>query len=185
MPTTKATLITHPMRARILSTLMGRQLTIQQIDRLLPDVPLSSIYRHVRLLVEGGVLEPVDEVRVHGALTKVYAVRRGESRIGPADTQDASTADHLMYFTTFTNTLADMFRGYLQQPGADPAADPLHALVEPLHLSPEEHREFMVAFRELLSEWTNLPPGGDRRRLVFAHALFPDLPDPPLPGKDP
>ena len=56
MPTHKAALVTHPLRARILTALLGRELTTQQIGALLPDVPLSSIYRHVRLLAEGGII---------------------------------------------------------------------------------------------------------------------------------
>src|SRR5581483_2682823 len=67
MPTTKAMLITHPVRARILTALMGRPLTTQQIAALLPDIPLPSLYRHVRTLVEGG-RRGASERRAHQSL---------------------------------------------------------------------------------------------------------------------
>jgi DNA-binding transcriptional ArsR family regulator len=180
MPTQKATLITHPLRARILTALLGRELTTQQIGALLPDVPLSSIYRHVRLLTEGGIIAPVREIRVNGALTKLFAVRAEGSRIGPADTQGATRAEHWSYFTTFLNTLAGLYRAYLEQEGADPSADPMHALMGALHLSPAEYREFLERLKQFLAPWSELPPDESRRRVVFAHLSIPDQPDPPL-----
>jgi hypothetical protein len=180
MPTEKATLITHPVRARIMAALLGRALTTQQVGALLPDVALSSIYRHVRLLAEGGILEAVDEVRVNGTLTKVYAVRREQARIRPEDTAGATVAEHLSYFTTFLDTLAHLHRQYLERGGTDPAVDPTHALMGSLHLSPAEYREFMDALSAFLKPWSALEPGGERRRVVFAHLAIPDQPDPPL-----
>src|SRR5262249_50986531 len=82
MPSPRADLITHPIRARILGALMGRQLTIGQIALILPDVPVPSLYRHVRTLTEGGVLEAVSQQRVNGALTRVYATRKEQTIIG-------------------------------------------------------------------------------------------------------
>jgi hypothetical protein len=180
MPAEKATLITHPIRARILTALMGRDLTTQQIGALLPDVPLSSIYRHVRLLVEGGILAPVEEVRVNGALTKVYAVQKGQARVSSAERRGASRAEHWSHFTTFLNTLSELYRVYLEQEGADPSVDPVHGLMGALHLNPDEYREFTQALGEFLAPWSAKRPEGNRRRIVFAHLSIPDQPDPPL-----
>ncbi|HTE17046.1 MAG TPA: helix-turn-helix domain-containing protein [Armatimonadota bacterium] len=180
MPTEKATLITHPVRARILTALMGRRLTTQQLGQLLPDLPLSSIYRHVRLLVEGGIIAAVDEARVNGAATKLYAVRKGEARLSPEDRRQESPAEQLSHFTSFMNTLSDLYRAYLETEGADPSVDPVHGLMGALYLSPDEYREFMDALQEFLEPWTAKPAGGERRRMVFAHLAIPDRPDPPL-----
>jgi len=159
---------------------MGRRLTTPQIAQLLPDVPMPSLYRHVRLLAEAGVLTPVEEVRVNGALVKVYAVQEGGSRIGPTDIHDATRTEHLRYFTTFLNTLAESFRVSLEQEAFDLSEIPLHALMEPLHLSAEEYRQFLEAFRAFLQPWHEKPAGGGRNRLLFAHIILPDRPDPPL-----
>jgi hypothetical protein len=180
MPTAKAALITHPVRARILTALMGRQLTTQQIAHLLPDVPLPSLYRHVRTFAEAGIIKAVDEVRVNGALNKVYAVESGQTQIGPADTSDATGSDHLRYFTTFLNTLAETFRVYLEQETLDPAEDPIHSLMEPLYLRPGEYRQFREELNTFLRPWREKRPGGDRRRVVFAQIVLPDISDPPL-----
>jgi hypothetical protein len=177
MPTAKAALITHPVRARILAALIGRPLTTQQIAQLLPDVPTPSLYR---TLVEAGVLAAVEEVRVNGAPTKVYAVQEGQTRLTPTDVSDATRGDHLRYLTTFLNTLAETFRGYLEQEGVDPGEAPLHCLMESLHLTPDEYRQFCEGLQAFLEPWRAQGPGADRRRLLFARIVLPDRPDPPL-----
>jgi DNA-binding transcriptional ArsR family regulator len=179
MPTSRASLITHPVRARILTALLGRQLTTQQIAQLLPDVPLPSVYRHMRLLVDAGVLKAVDEVRVKGAPTQVYAVQPGQTSLSPADVRDATRADHQQYLTTLQNKLAEKLRTSLEQTPFDPGKDPIHCLMESLHLSPDEYREFQQALQAFLEPWRARPPAADRRRLLFAHLLLPDSPDPP------
>ncbi|HZT42712.1 MAG TPA: helix-turn-helix domain-containing protein [Chthonomonadaceae bacterium] len=180
MATSRADLITHPMRARIIAALMGRQLTTQQMAELLPDIPLPSLYRHVRLLVEAGVLKAVEEVRVHGALMKVYALQEGGGRLQPQDVADADRADRLRHFTTFLNTLLESYRLKLEQNDPEPGADFLNCLVEPLYLRPEETKGFVEALQAFLEPWRAHPSAPDRRRLLFARILFQDKPDPPL-----
>jgi DNA-binding transcriptional ArsR family regulator len=171
-----ADLITHPMRSRILTTLMGRKLTVGQIAQLLPDVPLPSLYRHLRLLVENEVVGVVDEVRVNGALTRVYAALKGKT----IDAQELTAAEHLRAFTTFLNTLSETFRAYMEQSNSDPASPYIHAMMGPLHLSPDEYREFCRELSQLLEKWQGLPMESERQRLIFAHLSLPDRKDPPL-----
>jgi DNA-binding transcriptional ArsR family regulator len=180
VPTSKATLITHPVRARILTALMGRSLTTQQIIALLPDVPQPSIYRHVRILAENRIIEAVEEVRVNGALVKVYGSVKGQTHIHGEDISDATQADHLRYFTTFLNTLADSFRLSLEQQGETPNAEWIHAFMDLLHLSPEEHIQFAHALNEFLQPWRDKAPDASRRRFVFTHIMMPDQETPPL-----
>ena len=177
-----ATLMTHPVRARILAAMLGRKLTTHQIAALLPDVPLPSLYRHVRSLAEAGVLTVAEEVRVHGAATRVYMVDLRRSRITGREIESASRADQLRYFTAFLEMLADRYRDYLEHEGGDPAKEPHHALMVPLNLSPDEHPAFVEALNTFLEPWRALPPDGDRRRVIFAHIGLPDRADPPRDG---
>lgn len=179
MSRAKAQLITHPVRSRILAAMMGRPLTTQQIADLLPDLPVSSVYRHVRLLAEGGLLEAVEEVRVNGTLTRVWAVRREGTRIRKEDTEGAGPAERLQYFTRFTDTLAAMYRTALDAGQGDPDEFPMHALMAPVHLSVPEYREFMDGLLAYLERWKDCPLEGERRRMVFATIMLPDQPDPP------
>ena len=175
----KAALITHPVRAQILGALMGRQLTANQIAALLPHIPVPSLYRHLKTLLEGEAIRIAEETRVNGALTKVYATAPNMTRITSADVQDATKAEHLQHFTTLLNTIEQQFRNSLEQDAFDPLTDPLHGYVHPLYLSPEEAKTFMRQLRAFLRPWHDLPPSPDRMRLLFATILFPDQKEPP------
>lgn len=180
MPTDKAMLVTHPVRARILTALLGRNLTTQQIASLLSDVPLPSVYRHVRLLAEGGAISAVDEARVNGALTKVYGVRPGQANVTPADMEGATRAEHFGQFTTFLNSLAELYRAHLRTDEADLPPHAIQAYMTPLRLTPEECQEFSAGLGQFLSSWMDRPATEGSRRFVFAHIFLPDQPDPPL-----
>src|SRR5690349_5071480 len=74
---TRSHLILHPLRLRLLQTLAGRQLTASALGAALPEVPQATLYRHLKALVEGEVLEIVAERPVRGAVERVYALREG------------------------------------------------------------------------------------------------------------
>ena len=61
---TKADVLLHPVRLRIVQALLPRrQLTAQEIGRHLGDVPQATLYRHLNKLLDGGIIEIVHESR--------------------------------------------------------------------------------------------------------------------------
>src|SRR3712207_7514085 len=62
-----ADLLLHPVRLRIVQAFLGdRTLTTADLRSELPDVPVATLYRHVGVLAEAGVLEVVGERRGGG-----------------------------------------------------------------------------------------------------------------------
>ena len=57
---TRPDTILHPIRVRIVLAVQGRRLTTAQIHRLLPDVPLPTLYRHLNRLTEAGIVQIVE-----------------------------------------------------------------------------------------------------------------------------
>lgn len=53
----------------------GRTRTTTELCEQLSDMPKTTVYRHVGLLAEGGVLDVVDEQRVHGAVERRCRMR--------------------------------------------------------------------------------------------------------------
>ncbi|HZX08967.1 helix-turn-helix domain-containing protein, partial [Kribbella sp.] len=117
-------LLLHPVRLRIVHALSGgRVRTTSDLCARLPDVPKTSVYRHVALLAEGGVLEVVDEQRVHGAVERHYQLRADRTRIGPEAAATMTLDDHRRGFTATMAALLAEFNTYLDRPGADPLKD--------------------------------------------------------------
>jgi DNA-binding transcriptional ArsR family regulator len=109
----KAELIIHPVRLRILQVLSGDPLTTQEIAQHLSSVPVSSLYRHLRLLLQSDLVA-ISEVRlVKGIQEKVYELAQ-QPLLTQGDIVAATSEDHLRFFTTNLMTLLQDFSGYVE-----------------------------------------------------------------------
>ncbi len=56
MSTTRADLILHPLRLRIIETLVNSEpLTPQEMRMRLPGVAQATLYRHLKILTDSGI----------------------------------------------------------------------------------------------------------------------------------
>src|SRR3712207_4096878 len=85
-------LLLHPVRLRIVQAFLGeRALTTAELGAELDDVPTASLYRHVALLADAGVLTVAEERRVRGAAERRY---RLVLEAASADPAGMSADDH-------------------------------------------------------------------------------------------
>ena len=68
MAPSRADLIMHPVRMRLLATLAHRQLTPRQLSQLLPDIPQATLYHHLGILTRAELLRVVSERQIRGAV---------------------------------------------------------------------------------------------------------------------
>lgn len=161
-------LLLHPVRLRIVWAFGGgRSRTTADLCLRLPDVPKTTVYRHVALLVEGGLLEIADEQRVRGAVERHYRLHRDRAVIDPKAAASMSLDDHRHGFAAAMAALLAEFNAYLDGPGADPYADLIGYRQGILWLSEEELTETYEAIRAVLAaRAANQPTSGRRPRLV-------------------
>jgi hypothetical protein len=115
-------LLMHPVRIRIVLAAANRVLTTRQIALYLPDVRQTTLYRHINLLIEGGVLTVVKQTRQRGATERWLTVQTGQSRVDAEAVVALPPDEQARYFTEFlAAVLADFARVY----GAPPAGLPL------------------------------------------------------------
>ena len=142
------TLLLHPVRLRIVHAMAGgRTRTTAELCEQLPDVPKTTVYRHVGLLAESGLLEVVGEQRVHCAVERHYLLRSTRSRIGPEEAATMTVEDHRRGFAAAVAALLAAFNSYLDGEDADPAADSVGYRQVPLWLSPAELAEMVEELR--------------------------------------
>lgn len=168
-------LLLHPLRLRIVQTLIGSPMTPLRLKEALGDVPQATLYRHVNQLHDGGILEIVDEQPVRGGVERTYGVITEAASLGPDEYQDASAEDHLRYFTTFLGTLIDAFGAYLDEGPSNFAVDGVGYRQVPLWLTDEEFDAVLSALSEAVRpELDNRPAPGRRRRLITT-VIMPDV----------
>src|SRR3712207_9270812 len=90
-----ADLLLHPVRLRIVQAFLGdRTLTTADLHAELPDVPVATLYRHVGVLAEAGVLEVVGERRVRGSTERTYRLGAGAASGGPGGAAAMGREEH-------------------------------------------------------------------------------------------
>ncbi|MCM2424757.1 helix-turn-helix domain-containing protein [Streptomyces sp. RKAG337] len=174
-------LLVHPVRLRIVHALSGGQaLTTSQLCARLTDVSKATVYRHVALLADGGVLEVDGEQRVRGAVERTYRLHRERAVIGAEAAASVSVDDHRRAFAVAMATLIAEFNAYLDRDHADPAADSVGYRQHALWLSQDELAEMIGGMRAAIVAQLGNEPSPDRTQHLLSPVLFP-IGEPPAP----
>jgi DNA-binding transcriptional ArsR family regulator len=176
MANSKADLILHPVRMRVLMALAGREMTAQALAAALADVPHATLYRHINRLTAAGLLTVVEVRPVRGTTEKVYALNQGASSLGADELADANPEDHMRYFTAFVASLLSDFERYL-------AGDNIVVTREvsyhkfPLYLNDAELQRATETINQTLAPLLSNGPGEGRRRVILTSMMMPAADD--------
>lgn len=179
MAKSKAELILHPIRMRMMLALTGKELTAFQLAQALKDVPQATLYRHLNQLVNGGMVVVVEERPIRGTVEKVYTAAAQGANLSQADIASLSKEDHLHYFTAFITALLGQFDRYLQEsPQVDFEADGIGYRQIAINLSDEELIQMAIAINQAIVPYLKNPAGGNRRRRLLSTVLMPATDEP-------
>ena len=174
-------LLLHPIRLRIVLAFSGgRTLTTSELLARMPDVSKATMYRHVSLLADGGLLEVEGEQRVGGAVERRYRLRQPRPVIAAETAATASLEDYRRAFAVAMAALLGEFNAYLDRGRADPTADAVGFLQHSLWLNPDERDELIGDLRRAIAPRLKNKPAPSRRQHLLSPILFP-IEDPPQP----
>ena len=171
-PLSRAEAMLHPQRLAILRALATRPRTAKELLGALPGLPQATLYRHVAVLFESGVLEVVDERQVRGTSERTYGLGNG-AVVSAEELAGADRDDHFRYFVTFLAGLLGEYGHYLERPEIDLERDGVGYREHVLHLSDEELREMLTELRDVVRARTGNSPGPGRAPRLFATVSMP------------
>lgn len=172
MKETKADLILHPVRMKILQTLAsGRRKTVQQIAEKLTEVPQATLYRHLKKLLEAKLIEVVEENQVRGTVEKVYALPENNQLVSREEVLKAGPDEHLDYFMKFLASVLMNFEEYIRQPHYDFERDLVSFRMATLYASDEEYSEFIKKYVELITPLLKNEETPDRKKRTITNIL--------------
>ncbi|MFF0307037.1 helix-turn-helix domain-containing protein [Streptosporangium sp. NPDC004379] len=167
-------LLAHPVRLRVVHAMSGgRILTTAQLCDRMPDVSKATVYRHVGLLAEHGLLEVAGEQRVRGAVERRYRLHRERVVVDAGTAASLSPEDHRRVFAAAMATLIAEFGAYLDREGADPAADLVGYRQHAIWLGEEERAELIEELRAAILPRLAYGPAPHRTRHLLSPILFP------------
>lgn len=170
----KADVILHPVRLRILQRLVGGTMTAQELAEALPDVPHATLYRHLNRLARADIISVVSEIRVRGATERTYAVKLERAAVSPEDLSKLGPDDHMRLFMAFIASVIDGFQRYLDQSQVDLLRDGVSYTQATLHLSDDELRQLREESAAMTMRFLQLRPGPGRRARILSSIMVPE-----------
>lgn len=165
-------LLLHPVRLRIVHALSGRTVTTAGLCARMPDVSQATVYRHVALLAEAGIIEVAGQQRVRGFVERGYRLRRDRAAISSERAAEATTDDHRRVFATAMAVLLAEFGAYLDG-DPDPAADQVGYRQHAIWLSPTERAALIAGLRDAIVPVIGNEPAEGRAPYLLSPILFP------------
>ncbi|MFD0872395.1 MULTISPECIES: helix-turn-helix domain-containing protein [Paenibacillus] len=184
MAENKAEVVLHPIRMRIIQCLAdGEQLTAQQLNERMPDVPPATLYRHLKKLQEAELLVIAEERPNRGTLERVYMLPEHAEGMSVEELKQAGPEDHLSYFINFMAQIIGDYARYVRHPSFDLFQDGVIYRQMPLYLSDQENLELLHRIRELMLQAAENEPTPERRQRLVTTIVFPE-PGPDAEGSE-
>jgi DNA-binding transcriptional ArsR family regulator len=172
---TRADLIIHPVRMRIIIALNDRKLTPKQLAAELKDVAPATLYHHLNLLTNAGITRVVEERLVHGTLReKLYTLSDDSTILSPEQIAGATKDELLQYFLVFVSKVIGDHARYLDRKEDGYYADAGYQQRQ-VFLSDEEFVQFLQELNAVLLPWLKKEPAPGRRQHLLTTILIPEL----------
>jgi DNA-binding transcriptional ArsR family regulator len=167
-------LLLHPVRLRIVNAMSGGWTrTTSELCARMPDVSQATVYRHVGVLADEGVLEVEGEEQVRGAIERRYRLRRERAVIPAEQAASMSLADHRRGFTAAMAVLLAEFNSYLDRGDVDPFTDGVSYKQFVLWLNEAELADLIKQVRCVLLALMGNTVSSDRTPYLVSTILFP------------
>lgn len=174
-----AHLVLHPVRLRIIQTLLGgRRLTTAQMAKELDDVTTATLYRQVATLADAGILDVVGERRVRGAVERTYELHVEASQLSPEELAKMTPDEHRQAFAAFVSGLLSTFEAYTRTGDVDLYRDRIGYRQTALWLTDEELDELVRDLRDEVAKRADNKPGGERKRRMLSTIMTLDRTQP-------
>lgn len=114
----KVEVLMHPVRMKIAQVLMRNKeegLTPLEMVKLMKNVPQATLYRHIQIMLDSGVIRIIKEKKVKSVSEKYYALNEIEARLSIEDWKKASSEKKLDYVSYYQLSLLTQYQSYLKK----------------------------------------------------------------------
>ena len=164
----------HPIRWRIAQRVLGRELTTTELKRDLPDVPITTLYRHVAVLIETGYLTVVRERRIRGTTERTLALDQTKvGRIDEAEARAMTPEQHRQAFLLMITRLAADFDRAVDRGDLETRINQLGYSQLAVYVDPADLDTIRQGINAILEPHLQESPGKDR--VVLSLIALPDV----------
>jgi len=177
----KVEILMHPVRMKISQALMRNKengLTSLEMVKIIKDVPQATLYRHIQILLDSGIIRVIKEKKVKSVSEKYYTLNEDEARLDAREWKKASHQEKLNYISYYQLSLMSQYQNYLKKLEKQncPEDGATFSLVE-LKIDDESFKEFQNELNELITKYyhtTSKNNGKDATVRTIAVTIIPD-----------
>lgn len=149
----------NPVRMRIIQEFSAKQsMTTTEICEKISDVPRTTMYRHINILLDNDILSVVSEKKIRGSLERTLALNIGG--ITKHNTLENASQNALAFLI---NRYA-RFHNYFSGENPDPAKDKIFLNNTVLMMDDNEFDQFLLDMRRLLIKYNFEAANGRKAR---------------------
>lgn len=142
-------IVLNPIRMRIIQALALREtMTATELCESISDIPRTTLYRHIKLLLDNHILSVVSEQKIRGSLERTLSLNTGE--ITKHNTLENATQTAF----SFLMKKYAVFQRYFNSQSADPGKDRVFMHNTILMTTDEEFDQFLKELGELFMKYT-------------------------------
>ncbi|RSK26086.1 hypothetical protein EJF36_03905 [Bacillus sp. HMF5848] len=143
-------ILLNPVRMRIIQEMATQQtMTTNELCERISDVPRTTMYRHVNILIDNNILSVMSEKKIRGSLERTLALNISE--ISKHNTIENATQNAF----GFLMSQYAKFHKYFNDQNPNPAKDKIFLNNTVLMMSDGEFDQFTEELRQLISKYYN------------------------------
>lgn len=112
----KAEVLMHPVRMKISQALMRNKengLTPLEMVEIIQDVPQATLYRHIQVLMDAGVIRILKEKKIRSVTEKYYTLNEEAARLNTEEWRNLTKEKKLSYISYYQLSLMTQYQNYL------------------------------------------------------------------------
>jgi len=149
----------NPTRMRIVQALAAHEKrTATELCELLNDVPRTTLYRHINILIDAKVLTIVEEKKIRGSLERTLSLNIDELRM-PQDAKEVSKQAFGFLMNTYSK-----FQQYFDRDNFTPSNNKVFFNNTVMMMSDNEFDHFLADLQTLLVNYSFETSAGRKPR---------------------
>lgn len=164
----KVDILMHPVRMKISQVLMRNRetgLTPLEMLKIIKDVPQATLYRHIQILLDAGIIRVSKERKVKSVIEKYYVLNESEARLSSDEWEKASVDEKINYYSYYQLLLYNQYQNYLMNLGKDHSEDSSTFSVLELKLDDETFDSFQTELNNLVMKYYNSSSKGSEKNV--------------------
>lgn len=153
----KADILLHPVRMKIVQTLMGSNkegLTPLEMANIIKDVPQATLYRHIQKLSEANIIRVLKEEKVRAVTEKHYVFNMEEANLDEEEWENYTDSEKLNYYSYYQLWLFNQYQNYLDNIEKDTnASDASTFSIAELSLDEARFHDFQNELNNLMMKY--------------------------------